>query len=472
MSTHYERLSFLDNTFLVMEGPTNPMHVGATLLFAPGETLTAEGGGVDIDSFRAFVGNRLQYVPRYRQRLMWVPIEQHPVWIDDEHFDLTYHVRHVRLPNPGTREQLREMSGQFLSQRLDRSRPMWEILVVEGLEDGGFAIVTKVHHCMIDGIGGVDLLKVLLAPFSADDLGQPDVYEPRPAPERVDLFLEEAVRRLQLPAEAMRNFQKFREDTRELGDEIVHRVKAMTHSARSGWFVNATETPLNRRIGPNRRIAHLVTDLDRVKAVKNGLGGTVNDVVIAAIAGAVRSFLIEDRGFDVDGVDFRAMVPVSIRDDAGVGELGNHITMWLVDLPIAEPDPAERYRMVGATTEHRKETDQALGAAMLTQSASFTPSTVLGVAARVAAATIRPFNLTVTNVPGPQVPLYLLESQLQRIFPMVPLWVNHGVGVALFSYDGMLNWGFASDWDTVPDLDAFVLRVEEALDELYDAATS
>jgi WS/DGAT/MGAT family acyltransferase len=470
--THYERLSFLDNTFLVMEGPTNPMHVGATLLFAPGATLTTDDGGVDIDAFRAFIGNRLQYVPRYRQRLMWVPVERHPVWVDDEHFDLTYHVRHVRLPNPGTRAQMREMSGRFLSQRLDRSRPMWEILLIEGLADGGYAVVTKVHHCMIDGIGGVDLLKVLLAPFPSDDLGEPDDFDARAAPERIDLFLEETVRRLQLPAEAVRNFRRFREGTRELGDEIVHRVKAMTHSARSGWFVNATETPINQKIGPNRRIAHLVTDLDRVKAVKNGLGGTVNDVVITAIAGAVRSFLLEDRGFDVDGVDFRAMVPVSIRGEAGVGELGNHITMWLVDLPIAEKDPVERYRMVGATTEHRKDTDQALGAAMLTQSASFTPSTVLSVAARVAAATIRPFNMTVTNVPGPQVPLYLLESQLLRIFPMVPLWVNHGVGVALFSYDGNLNWGFASDWDTVPDLDAFVLRVEEALDELYDAATS
>lgn len=472
MSTHYERLSFLDNTFLVMEGPANPMHVGATLLFAPGETLRDGNGGVDIDTFRAFIGNRLQYVPRYRQKLRWVPVERHPVWVDDEHFDLSYHVRHVALPHPGTREQMREMSGRFLSQRLDRSRPMWEVLVIEGLADGGFALVTKVHHCMIDGIGGVDLLKVLLTPFPSDDLGEPDDFEPRPAPEPIDLFLEEAVRRLQYPADAIRNFRKFRDETRELGQEVRHRVRAMTHSARSGWFVNASDTPLNRKIGPNRRIAHLVTDLDTVKAVKNGLGGTVNDVVITAVAGAVRTFLIEDRGFDVDQVDFRAMVPVSIRPDAAAGELGNHVTMWLVDLPISEPDPVARYRAVGAMTQHRKETDQALGAAMLTQGASFAPSTILSAAARVAAAAARPFNLTVTNVPGPQVPLHLLDSQLLRIFPMVPLWVNHGLGVALFSYDGALNWGFASDWDTVPDVDAFVLRVEEAIADLHAAATS
>ncbi len=161
----YERLSFLDNTFLVMEGPTNPMHVGATLVFQPGDSLRGENGGVDIETVRAFIGARLQYVPRYRQRLKLIPIERHPVWVDDDHFDLAYHVRHAALPHPGSMEQMREMSGRFLSHRLDRARPMWEVLVIEGLEDGGFALVTKVHHCMIDGIGGVDLLKVLLAPM-------------------------------------------------------------------------------------------------------------------------------------------------------------------------------------------------------------------------------------------------------------------------------------------------------------------
>lgn len=469
--THYERLSFLDNTFLAMEGPSNPMHVGGTLLFAGDSSLDSDTGGVDIDAVRAFIGNRLQQVPRYRQKLQWVPIERHPVWVDDGHFDLTFHVRHVAIPAPGSREQMREMAARFLSERLDRDRPLWEVLVVEGLADGGFALVTKVHHCMIDGIGGVDLLKVLLAPFPSDDVGSPDDYEPRPAPERIDLFIGEAVRCLQVPVGALRSLRRFREETREFAEDMLHRFRAMKNSATSGWFVNASDTPLNRRIGPNRRIAHLVTDLDQAKAIKNGLGGTVNDVVIAAVTGAVRSFLVQDRDFDVAGVDFRVMVPVSTREETGSEILGNHVTMWLIDLPIDEPDPAERYREVVAATAQRKESEHALGAAMLTQSASFTPSTLLSVAARVAAATARPFNLTVTNVPGPQVPLYMLDAQLLRIFPMVPLWVNHGLGVALFSYDGLLNWGFAADWDSVPDIDAFVLRVEEAMVELHDAAT-
>lgn len=468
---NYERLSFLDNTFLVMEGPTNPMHVGATLVFEPGTTLRSDGGGVEIDRVRTFIEARLQYIPRYRQRLQWVPIERHPVWVDDDHFDLAYHVRHVALPHPGSMEQMREMSGRFLSQRLDRARPLWEVLVIEGLNDGCFALVTKVHHCMIDGIGGVDLMKVLLAPAESSDIGEPDDFEPRSPPSSTDLLIDEGFRLLQLPPEIAKNLLGPRRSSKELGELLRHRVRAMSASARSGWFVNASETPLNRKIGPNRRVAHLTTDLDRVKAVKNSLGGTVNDVVIAATAGAVRSFLIEDREFDIDGIDFRAMVPVSARSDTNHGELGNHVTMWLLELPIAEPDPIERLRAVGVKTEHLKETDQALGASMLTQSASFTPSTLLTVAARVAAATARPFNLTITNVPGPQIPLYMLESRLQRIFPIVPLWVNHGLGVALFSYDGMLNWGFAADWDSVPDLDAFVARVEEALDGLFEAAS-
>ena len=470
MGTHYERLSFLDNTFLAMEGANNPMHVGGTLVFDQGELGSGEGG-IDIDAIRGFIAARLQFVPRYRQHLQWIPVERHPVWVDDAHFDITHHVRHMALPHPGTEEQLREFAGHVLSQHLDRSKPMWEVWVVEGIVGGKFALVSKVHHCMVDGVGGVDLLKVLLNPFPSDDVGDPDVFESRPAPSPAQLFADEAARRLRTPLQAARSLRRFVEETKELGADLQHRVRAMTNSARSGWFSKASDTPLNLKIGPNRRIDFLVSDLEQVKEVKHVVGGTVNDVVIAAVSGAVRSFLIEERGVDVDGLDFRAMVPVSTRDDAAQGASGNRVTMWLIDLPLGESDPVKRVRAVTAATAYRKETDQALGASLLTQGASFTPSTVLSVAARVAAVSARPFNMTITNVPGPQLPLYLMTARLTRIFPMVPLWVNHGLGVALFSYDGKLDWGFVADADSMPDLERFVDHLRTSLAELHRTAT-
>ena len=469
MSTHYERLSFLDSTFLAMEGREHPMHVGGTLVFE-GEHLRRPDGGIDIERLRAFVAGRLKYIPRYRQRLEWIPIERHPVWVDDEHFDLTYHVRHTALPAPGGDEQLRALAGRIYSQRLDRTRPLWEIWVVEGLQDDKVALVTKVHHCMIDGISGVDLLKVTLSPLADDTIEDPDEFEPRPAPSSLELLRDEAIRRARLPLEATKSLAGFVESSKDVADEVRHRVGAMIDSARSGWFSNASRTPINDPIGPNRRIAFHDTELDRVKGIKNALGGTVNDVVIAVVAGAVRSFLAEDRGVDVSDLDFRVMVPVSIRDDDQQGELGNQVTMWLIDLPIDEPDATDRLARVREATSHLKDTDQALGAAMLTQTASWTPGTLLSVAARVAAGTVRPFNMTVTNVPGPQIPLYLLGARMTANYPMVPLWANHGIGVALFSYDGRMYWGVNSDWDLVPDIDRFVERIAGSVDDLEAAA--
>jgi WS/DGAT/MGAT family acyltransferase len=466
----YERLSFLDNTFLAMEGPTNPMHVGATLVFSRGE-LGTEDGGIDIAAIRAFIGNRLQYVHRYRQRLEWIPIERHPVWVDDAAFDLDYHIRHTALPRPGTEEQLRVLAGSILSRALDRSRPLWEVWVVEGLPDGGFALVSKVHHCMVDGVGGVDLMKVLLAPMPTDDLGTPGEYEPRPAPTRSQLLADEVARRMKAPREAVHSVRKLVDESKAASEELRQRLLSMTASARSGWFSRASATPINHKIGPNRRVDFLHTDLEQVKAVKNALGGTVNDVVITAVAGAVRDFLITDRDTDVAGLDFRAMVPVSTRGEWPLTDSSNAVTMWLVDLPIDEPDAVQRYARVRERTDHLKETDQATGAALLTQSAAFTPSTFLSMAARVAAATARPFNMTVTNVPGPQIPLYLLSARLRRIFPTVPLWVNHGIGVALFSYDGALDWGIVADWDTIPDIDQFTARLRSSLAELHAAVS-
>ena len=393
------------------------------------------------------------------------------MWVDDEHFDIAFHVRHIALPQPGTERELQALVGRIFSERLDRSKPLWEIWVVEGLDGDRMAVVTKVHHCMIDGMAGVDLLKVALSPIPDATVGDATPFVPRPAPDPAQLLRDEAIRRLRAPLEALSSVRSLVDGSKEASEDIQARIRAMLTSARSGWFSNASLTPLNDHIGPNRRFSWFTTPLDDVKEVKNQFGGTVNDVVIAAVAGGVRTYLQDDRGVDVGDLDFRAMVPVSIRGDIPAAtDGGNQVTMWLVDLPLAEPDPIERLRIVGAATRHLKETDQALGAAMLTQSASWTPGTLLAAAARVAAQTARPFNMTITNVPGPQIPLYLLESRMLANYPMVPLWVNHGVGVALFSYDGRMDWGIVADWDLVPDMGTVVDRIEGSVRELTTLA--
>lgn len=465
---YYERLSFLDGSFLALESPTTHMHVGGLVLFEAAP-LTTPDGGIDIKRIRAFIDSKLQYVPRYRQHLAWVPIEKNPVWVDDEHFDLDYHVRHMSLPRPGSEEQLKAAAGRILSQPLNRSKPLWEMWVVEGIEDDRFALIFKIHHCMIDGISGVDLMAVLLnfAPTGEIEFSPP--YNPRPAPNGADLLVGESLRRLQRAVRAAGSLPSLLEEAQAVGAEIQRRAKAVAYSLTSGWLTPATRTPLNEKIGPNRRFDWVTMDLAAVKQVKNLAGGTVNDVVLSTVAGAVRKFLIEERGFAVDGVEFRAMNPVSVRPRDQRGRMGNQVAMWLVSLPIGEPDPLRRFEIVKEHTRRLKETDQALGASTIVQLSSGTPATLLGLAAR-RATRLRPFNMTVTNVPGPQFPMYLLESQLVAQYGAVPLWAGHGIGVALFSYNGAISWGLYADWDLVPDLQAFTAALEASFEELREAA--
>lgn len=464
----YERLSFLDASFLALESPTTHMHVGGVGIFDAKPLRTAEGG-IDIARIRKFIGSRLHLVPRYRQRLAWVPIEKNPVWVDDDHFNLEYHVRHLSLPKPGTEQQLKDLFGLILGRQLDRAKPLWEMWIVEGLQNDRFALLFKIHHCMIDGISGVDLMAVLLG-FQPESTMQPaPPYVPRPAPSDTKLFVDETLQRVGKAARAAVSVPMMLEQGRTLVGELGKRASAVVHSLTSGWLSPATRTPLNEAIGPNRRFDWLTLPLDDFKRIKNALGGTVNDVVLATVAGAVRRFLIEERAFDVSGVEFRAMAPVSVRPKDQRGKLGNQVAMWLVPLPIGERDAAKRYEQVRAHTDDLKRTNQALGAATIVQLSSGTPISLLSLAARLATG-IRPFNMTVTNVPGPQFPMYLLESQLLVQYPAVPLWAGHGVGVALFSYNGDVAWGIQADWDLMPDLEAFVEAIRRSFDELLEAA--
>lgn len=463
---HFERLSFLDSTYLAMEDRNAHFHVAGVMIFDGGGLV--DGKSVNVAAIRDFIQSKLHLIPRYQQVIMTVPFDGHPVWVDDSHFDINYHVRHTSLPHPGTEEQLQTVAARIFSQKLDRFRPLWEVWVVEGLEDGKFAIIAKVHHCMIDGMAGVDLLKVLLNFWPSTDIEPAPEFEPRPAPTRAALLSDEIGRRIKQPVELMKGAAGMLLGG-EAGEELTHRAKAMSKALGSGWLHNADETPINPHIGPNRRFHWTTLPLEDVKDVKNRLGGTVNDVVLATVAGAVRTFL-QQRDVETDDLEFRIMAPVSVRSDEDQSMTGNNVAMWLLDLPVDLGKPIDQFIAVGERTASLKETDQALGASLLVQAGSWTPTTLLALAARLAATNIRPFNMTVTNVPGPQIPIYLLDAKLEVHYPMVPLWSTHGIGVALFSYEGTLAWGIVSDADSVPDAPEFVKAIESSFKKLHTAA--
>ena len=466
---HYEPLSYLDASFLALETKTSHMHVaGVALLDAA--PLKGEDGGIDIARIRAHVESKLRYLPRYRQRLQWVrvPFDRRPVWVDDEHFSIDYHLRHSSLPRPGTETQLKQLAGRIVSTPLDRSRPLWELWVVEGLDDDRFALIAKIHHCMIDGISGVDLTTILLNVVPSSDVEEPEVWVPRPAPTPIQLSVAEAARLTGRLVDRLSHMSEAVRDGVILTDRTLDKSAAAFSSLRSGWLRAADRTPLNPDIGPNRRFDWTETPLEAIKDLKNKLGGSVNDVVLAITAGAVRRFLLDERDYDVTGAEFRVMNPVSTRSPNQRGALGNQVAMWLLDLPIQEPDPRIRFEKVKEATSNLKKTNQALGAATLVEISSGTPITLLSLANRVVGQRIRPFNMTVTNIPGPQFPMYLLESEMIANYPMVPLWAQHGIGIALFSYNGRLLWGIHADYDTLPDSDRFLAAIQDSLRELQN----
>jgi WS/DGAT/MGAT family acyltransferase len=464
---HYERLSALDASFLAIEDVCSHMHVAAAMLFAGGP-LRRPHGGLDMERVRDYVVARLHLIPRYRQRLAYVPVEGHPVWVDDERFNVFYHVRHTSLPRPGAERQLKRLCGRILSQKLDPTKPLWEIWVVEGLADDTFAMVAKVHHCMVDGISGMDLLTALLSPVEDASVDAGPRWVARPAPRAGELFAAEVRRRALAPLEVLAAGRRALQDPRRAVSGLWEGVQGLLEAVR-GTSVPASPTPLNPpQIGPHRRFDWLRMDLDLVKRVKGRLGGTVNDVVLATVAGGFRGFLTR-RGVSVDAIDFRAMVPVSLRRDDERGRLGNRVSQMIVPLPVGEADVRRRYRAVLETTRALKGSHQARGGELLEEIGNWTATGVLSQIFRLAAWR-RPFNVVVTNVPGPPVPLYMLGAPMKAPFPMVPLFANQAVGIALFSYAGGLFWGIIADWDAVPDLHDLVEVLTDAFRELVQVA--
>ncbi len=461
----YERLSVQDSSFLIFETATTPMHLGGTTIFDVGP-LASPSGGVDIDRIRRYIGSRLHWIPRYRQKLKYIPIENHPVWVDDDRLNLHYHVRHTSLPKPGNDKQLKDLSARILSQQLDRGKPLWEVWIVEGLEGGRFAMIVKTHHCVVDGISGVGLMSVLLNPISDDTIEPAPEWRPRPAPSGTDLMRDALLHRASQGAQigrALRDLVAKSQRRSRVAENLATAWEMITEGLKQ-----PAPTPLNQAIGHYRRFDWKAVPIEQVKQIKNRLGGAINDVVLTTVAGAVGEFLAH-RDALPKRLDYRAVVPVSVRSSEEQGTGGNRVSAWLLSLPIAQRDPLKRYEHVRRTTERLKKNNQAKGIEVLTQLGELsTPILTLGVGL---ASRMSPYNLIVTNVPGPQTSLYMLGAPMIEGYPHVPLFENQGLAVALFSYNGRLCWGFNADWDLVPDLDVFVAAVERSFKELHAAAT-
>ncbi len=460
----YDRLSAQDNAFLLWETPNLHMHVSTAQIYAAGPLRRADGG-IDFEALRDGIAGALPRIPRYRQRLQWIPFERHAVWVDDPHFDLAYHVRHTSLPRPGSDAQLKALAARITAQQLDRNRPLWEIWVVEGLSGDRFALVSKIHHCMIDGSSGVGIADILMSTDPDARPPAPPRFLPRPLPSARELLGDALFRRLGLPLVALRGIRALRREGEELRAELSARLRALAETA--GWGARPpSRTPINRPVGPHRKVDWIEFSLADVRAVRKALGCTVNDVVLATVTGALRSFLARRQVRPAE-IDFRVSAPVSVRGADERDRLGNRVSSWIVPLPLHESEPLAQLAAIHEQTRELKTSRQALGIETINAIAEWTTSSLLSLGAR---ASSRAANTIVTNVPGPQHPLYLLGAEMLAMAPMVPLLEEMGLGIALISYNGRLFWGFNADPDQLPDLADFAGEVREAFARLATAA--
>ena len=458
-----DRLSAIDVSFLTNESSTSHMHVGGITIF--------EGPPPSYDDLLEHVRSRLHLVPRFRQKLATPPAQTgRPFWIDDPSFNLEYHVRHSALPAPGSEEQLRLMAARIFSQQLDRTKPLWELWLVQGLTRKRFALLTKTHHALVDGVSGVDIATVL---FDLQPVPQPseenDGWVPDPEPSTATMVARGVEDLMTFPLRAARRAESAVERPRT---EVARVRGALEGVGELGWaFANpAPKVPLNVEIGSHRRFEWVRADLAHFKQIKDALGGTVNDVVLAVVAGALREWL-QGRGIKTDGMELRAQIPVSIRSGDERGNLGNRITVMRAPIPVYIDDPVARLEMVSEAMNGIKESKQAMGAEVISRLNDFAPPTLLAQAARINFST-RLFNLVVTNVPGPQVPLYVLGRELQDCFPVGFLPPGQALFIAIMSYNGGINFGLLADYDSMEDVDVVAQGLEDSLAELLEAAAA
>ena len=458
-----ERLTPLDVSFLYMEEPTTPMHVGGLAVFQPPED------GFDYDQLVSLIEQRINLVPRYRQKIRWVPWKlANPVWVDDADFDIAFHVRRSALPGPGSDAQLYELVGRLMSRRLDRSRPLWEMYMVEGLRGGRIAIITKTHHAMVDGVSAVDLSQVILDVTPTPRDVAEDAWTPHPMPSAVGLVASAVADLVRRPPGVLDTVRLAVLDARSTASRVTDAIGGLAAAAKIAARP-APGTPLNVPIGEQRRFGVARTELDDYKLVRKAHGGTVNDVVLATVAGALRAWMLS-RGEAVTSTStVRAMVPVSVRPDDQRSEQGNRVSSYFVDLPIGEPDPVMRLAQVSYAMKEHKESGQSVGAAAIVALSGFAPPTLHSLGARVAnGLSRRLFNILVTNVPGPQFPLYADGAQMLEMFPVVPLAKSQALCIGLTSYNGGVFYGMNADRDAMPDVDVVGTLIEESLAELVD----
>ena len=456
-----DRLNPLDVSFLYLESPTTAMHVGGVCVFA------SPDDGFDYDRLVELICQRISLVPRYRQKVKWVPGRlANPVWVDDAEFDVSYHVRRSALPRPGDDAQLRELVGRLQSRQLDRNRPLWEIYLVEGLEHDRVAVITKTHHAMVDGVAAVDIGTVILDVSPTPREIQPDDWHPAGEPGAVRLMVTALTDLVAKPSQAVDTARSAIGDARATVGKAASVAGGILASART-VARSAPDSPLNVAIGEQRRFGMAATELDDYKRVRKAHGGTVNDVVLATVTGALRSWLLT-RGEKVcRATTVRAMVPVSVRADARKGEMGNRVSSYFVDLPVGEASPVVRLQQVSFAMRGHKDSGAAVGADALVQLSGFAPPTIHALGARLASSfTRRLFNLVVTNVPGPQFPLYAAGARMLSMYPVVPLAKGQAVSVGLTSYDGGVFYGLNADRDAMPDIDVMASCIEESLAEL------
>jgi diacylglycerol O-acyltransferase / wax synthase len=458
-----DRLTALDSTFLHLEdhSPAH-MHVASVMVF--------EGTAPTLQELVDHVLGRLHLVPRYRQRLAFVPLEQgRPVWADDPHFNPYYHIRHTALPKPADDAALKRLAGRLFSQRLDRSKPLWEIWLVQSMSRGRFALIAKTHHALVDGISGVDITTVLFdTAREPAPTPRPAPWSAKPLPGAAKLLGEALIERSTVPAEMLRGGRALLRAPRRAFAQVKGGLTSIGATTIAGISAPAPPSPFNVDIGPHRRYTFLDADLASFKAIKDSLGGTLNDVVLASVTLALGRYL-RNHDVDTDGLVLKAMVPVSVRTKSQRGALGNQVAAMWAPLPVGVENPAECLSKIAAAMDDLKSSGQAVGAQVLTNLAGFAPPTILSQAARLQAR--QPFfNLVVTNVPGPQFPLYLLGRRLEVLYPVVPLAQRQALGIAVMSYDGHLGFGLLGDYDALPELDTIALDLKWASAALARAA--